>query len=107
MRLDELRGRRVALLGYGDDMRAAFEHLVAVTPSELLLVDDDASRDRSGELEQRVRPPAIVEDSSDLFVRFADEPKEFHVSSVRGAGASRKPGNTSEHPVAVSLQCDV
>jgi UDP-N-acetylmuramoylalanine--D-glutamate ligase len=44
MRLDELRDRRVALLGYGEDNRAALPHIVEAGPAALLLVDDDAAR---------------------------------------------------------------
>lgn len=44
MRLDELRGRRVALLGFGADVRAALPHVLEVGPSELLLADDDPAR---------------------------------------------------------------
>jgi UDP-N-acetylmuramoylalanine-D-glutamate ligase len=40
MRLDDLRGRRVALLGLGIDVLATLPAIVAAGPSELVVVDD-------------------------------------------------------------------
>ena len=39
MRLDELRGRRVVLLGLGEDVRAALPSILAAGPADLVLVD--------------------------------------------------------------------
>lgn len=43
MRLDELSGRRVVLLGLGDDVRAALPSIIAAGPADLLLVDSGAA----------------------------------------------------------------
>lgn len=50
MRLAELTGRRVALLGVGTDVRAAIGPIVEVGPAELIAVADS----RSAELESQV-----------------------------------------------------
>ncbi|CAN5910184.1 hypothetical protein BH23ACT2_BH23ACT2_19660 [soil metagenome] len=54
MRLEELRGRRVALLGLGADVRAAVPSIVGAGPAELVVVEegggalDGAAGDRAG-----------------------------------------------------------
>lgn len=59
MRLDELRGRRVALLGLGTDVRAALPHVVAADPAEVLVVEDDERRVRAAPAE--LRPVDLAE----------------------------------------------
>ena len=46
MRLDDLRGRHVALLGMGIDVRAALPAIVAAGPSDVVVVDDSLGSDQ-------------------------------------------------------------
>ncbi len=49
MRVDDLRGRRVALLGLGIDVRAALPAIMAAGPSELVVVDESlTAREHEG-----------------------------------------------------------
>jgi UDP-N-acetylmuramoyl-L-alanine---L-glutamate ligase len=73
MRLDDLRGRRVALLGMGIDVRAALPAIAASDPRDLVVVDDDAAAgDHAGLV---VVPLATATQDAEVFVRSPGFPR--------------------------------
>ncbi len=73
MRLDDLRGRRVALLGMGIDVAAALPAIVASEPHDLVVVDDRLTVDRTDGL--AVVPLASAARDAEIFVRSPGFPR--------------------------------
>ncbi|CAN5688640.1 UDP-N-acetylmuramoyl-L-alanine--D-glutamate ligase [soil metagenome] len=70
MRLDELRGRRVALLGLGADVRAAVDAIRAAGPAELVVVEEGSAE---GTFVRRTLAEAAT--TAEVFVRSPGFPR--------------------------------
>ncbi len=81
MRVDDLRGRRVALLGFGIDVRAALPAILAAGPSDLVVVDDNLTTAEHVDL-PLVSLDAAVRDA-DILVRSPGFPR--YVEPMRDA----------------------
>ena len=92
MRVDDLRGRRVALLGLGIDVRAALPAIVAAGPSDLVVVDDSLSTPEPDGL--RVVSLAAATRDADILVRSPGFPR--YLEPIVDAGAR---GTTMTTPV--------
>ena len=74
MRLDELSGRRVVLLGLGADVRAAIPAIEAVAPADLVVVEEgDGARGPGRGLRRLALPEATVD--GEVFVRSPGFPR--------------------------------
>ncbi|MGZ8762727.1 MAG: Mur ligase family protein [Acidimicrobiia bacterium] len=81
MRLDDLRGRRVALLGMGIDVCAALPAIAAAGPHDIVVVDDDPTAgDHAGLV---VVPLATAARDAEVLVRSPGYPR--YVEPLRDA----------------------
>jgi UDP-N-acetylmuramoylalanine--D-glutamate ligase len=88
MRLDELRDRQVALLGFGEDNRAALPHILDAAPSHVCVADDDEERRRSSPADVEVVPLADALRDHDVLVRSPGFPRyrpDLEAAVSRGA----------------------